>query len=284
MFCRAILVLLWRWSSHKPSRLYLGYATYQQVCTTTASTSTSSIGEILTAPHGGGGGGSDFLEPPCNKLKKLFDPTKGNIAPIIINNLRPNIAVNPSGEAGASLEMSSTGVPTSAILTPTSVNNIGIPTGSSYYSGIHTHPLDTSPMFSWSDVYLLNGMNNNSASYNQGMASLLLVCQDDNGVFQTYAIVFDPNSLNDTIDQFMDNPENIGCTADEIKGKMDAELKLEYDVEYNSTNPNYERVFLKKMFNSNVSLYKANSTLTNWSKLSISSNSATATVNSTNCN
>ena len=114
------------------------------------------------------------------------------------------------------------------------------------------------------------------------MASFLLVCQDDNGVFQTYAIVFDPVSVNETIDQFMTNPENIGCTVKEIS--ENEKLRIAYNKEYNSPNPNYERVFLRSMYNSNVSLYKANSTLTNWSKLSLSNNSATATVNSTNCN
>ena len=237
---------------------------------------TGSGSNPITTPNGGS---ATAPSNPCGKLKDLFNASKGNIKPTILNDLRPNIAVNPSGEKAVSLAMSSSGVPTNTVIPPTSTNTVGIPTCSNYYSGIHTHPLDTYPMFSWSDVVVLNSLNNCSATHNQGMASFLLVCQDDNGVFQTYAIVFDPNSLNNTIDQFMSNPENIGCTSQEIENKMDEALGIEY-----ANDSNYERAFLKFMSSSNVSLYKANSTLTNWSKLSLSNNSATATVNSTNCN
>lgn len=241
-------------------------------------------GDVGTSPHGGGGG-SDLTPPnPCVKLKNLFNTTKANIKPIILNDLRPNIAVNPSGEKGATLSKNDTGTVLSTPILPTSINVTPIPFGGYFYSALHTHPLDTAPMFSFSDVVTLNNLNNHCALFNKGLASFLLVCQDDNGVFQTYAIVFDPESLNETIDQFMTNPENIGCSEKEITEKKNEELRLEYNVEYNSANPNYEKVFLKKMFNSNVSLYKANSTLTNWSKLSISSNTTNPTVNSTNCN
>jgi hypothetical protein len=250
----------------------------------------SSVGGMLTSPvgtnpHGGGGGGYDLTPPnPCENLKKLFDPAKANIKPNIVNDLQPNIAVNPSGEKGVSLSQNSAGEFTNNIIPPVPLPPIFIPTYSDFYSAIHTHPLDTSPMFSWSDVVVLNSLNNHAAPHNQGMASFLLVCQDDNGDFQTYAIVFEPDSLNETIDQFMNNPENIGCTVKEIAGMMDKKLGEEYDKEYNSPNPNYERSFLKFMSSSNVSLYKANSTLTNWSKLTLSNNSATARVISKNCN
>jgi hypothetical protein len=162
-----------------------------------------------------------------------------------------------------------------------------IPTYGDFYSAIHTHPLDCAPMFSWSDVVVLNSLNNNCnnlASHNTDMASFLLVCKDDAGVFQTYAIVFDPSSSNQTIDQFMNNPENVGCSSQEISEIMDNQLGIAYNKEYNSPTPNYERAFLRFMSNSNISLYKANSTLTNWSKLTLSNNSPTATVNSTKCN
>jgi hypothetical protein len=275
----------------------MGFPISQEVCSTYGYDDGMGGG----SPGGGGGGGTyssntptdptiltsptppvknfDRLKTPCVKLKKLFDPAKANIKPNIVNDLQPNIAVNPSGEKGASLAMNSSGVPTNTVIPPTSTNSVGIPTGSNYYSGIHTHPLDTYPMFSWSDVVVLNTLNNNSSSHNQGLASFLLVCQDDNGVFQTYAIVFDLDSLNDTIDQFMGNPENNGCTSQEIELKMNNLLGEEY-----LKDSNYERAFLKFMSSSNVSLYRANSTLTNWSKLTLSNNSATATVNSTNCN
>ena len=244
----------------------------------------SNSGGFSTGPHGGGGGDALTLSNPCVKLKDLFNMSKANIKPSIINDLRPNIAVNTSGEKGHALTKNNTGAILGVPILPTSINVTPVPSGGYYYSALHTNPFDTAPMFSFSDVMTLNSLNNNSASFNEGLASFLLICKDDNNVFQTYAIVFDPESLNETIDQFMTNPENIGCSEKEITEKKNEELRLEYNVEYNSANPNYEKVFLKKMFYSNVSLYQANSTLTNWSKLSISSNISNPTVNSTNCN
>lgn len=240
-------------------------------------------GGISTTPTPGGG--SATAPPnPCRKLKDLFNASKGNIKPTILNDLRPNIAVNPSGEKGHALTKNSTGTVLGIPILPSSINVTQAPTGGYFFCVLHTHPLDTYPMFSFSDVLTLNSLNNGSASFNQGMASFLLVCQDDNGVFQTYAIVIDPDSINESIDQFMSNPENIGCTRKEIKDKMNERLEVAYNKEYNSPNPNYEKVFLKNMFYTNVSLYKANSTLTNWSKLSISSNTTNPTINSTPCN
>ena len=60
--------------------------------------------------------------------------------------------------------------------------------------------------------------------------------------------------------------------------------RVKYDEEINKDNPNYERVFLQFNFGTNIGLYKANSDLTNWSKLSINEDSDTAIVNSNDCN
>jgi hypothetical protein len=134
-------------------------------------------------------------------------------------------------------------------------------------------------MFSWSDLLSLQCLNNNLAPHNQGMASFLLVCQDDNNVFQTYAMVIDPQSLNSSIDNFMTNPENIGCSYGEIAQNMDAMLWQEF-----TNDSNFERVFLRYISNLNISIYKADNELTTWSKLTLSNNSPTATVNSIKCN
>ena len=238
-------------------------------------------GSFSTGPHLGGGAEPNVQLDPCAKLKNLFNPAKANIKPFIINDLRPNIAVNPSGEKGLALAQNSAGALASNIIPPVPLPPLPIPTSGDFYSAIHTQPLDTYPMFSWSDVVVLNSLNNNCnnlATHNTDMASFLLVCQDDNNDFQTYAIVFDPISSNQTINQFMNNPENVGCSSQEISEIMDKKLGLEY-----GNDSNYERVFLNFMSNSNVSLYKANSSLTNWSKLTLSNNSPTATVNSTKC-
>ncbi|MFZ4107094.1 hypothetical protein [Flavobacterium sp.] len=170
-------------------------------------------------------------------------------------------------------------VPTNTIIPSVSQPPCPIPSGGQFYSGIHTHPNDCYPMFSWSDVNVLNDLENGLASFNQEMSSLLLVCQDGNGVFQTYALVFDSTSMNGTIDQFLMSPENAGLPNKEICSQMDEKLGKYYENDSNS-----ERAFLRFMSSSNVSLYKANATLTNWSKLYLSNNSPTATVKSKGCN
>ena len=204
--------------------------------------------------------------------------TQNHIKPVV-TALHQAIPNSGSGELGEAFVKSPTGAFSSVTQNQTNQNNIGMPSGGNYYSGIHTHPLDTYPMFSFSDLFVLNALDIRSASHNTETASFLVACIDDNGNPQTYAIVFDPDSLNETLDQFMNNPENIGCTEVEIGKKMDDLLGEKF-----ANDNNYERAFLSMISNTNVLLYKANSTLTNWSKLSLSNNAPTATVNSTNCN
>ncbi len=169
------------------------------------------------------------------------------------------------------------------ISNPTNEKRVFIRTGGNYYAAIHTHPNTAYPMFSWSDVYTLYMLHQEKEIHNADMmASFLLVCQDDNGVFQTYAITFD--DVGTTLDQFFNNPENIGCSHVEIVKEMDNKLKKEFDKESLQSSPNYERVFLQANFGLSVSLFKANADLNNWSKLSISNNSNNETVNSINCN
>lgn len=201
---------------------------------------------------------------PCEKLKNLFNTPNPDIKATIQNHLQTDIPTNLNGEKAAYLQKLPDGTLGTTLSLPTVVNSVKIRTGPNFYSAIHTHPNDTYPMFSFNDVLKLNDLNNDTGAHNIGMASFLLICQDDAGIFQTYAIVFDPNSINETINQFVTNPENTGCTQVEIADKLNSILKEEY-----IKDNNYERVFLKLMGHSNVSLYKANSTLTNWSKLSV---------------
>ncbi len=219
---------------------------------------------------------------PCKQLKRLFNTPKPDIKPIIIDSLQPFITANLTGEKGVLLTKAATDSITISMMPATTNNEIQVPTGGDRYSAIHTHETISYPMFSWSDVYKLHNLSINIASHNTGQASFLLTAKHDNGTFETYAIVFDTTGT--TLNDFFNNPENVGCTHQEIIDKMNKKLAKEYETEAINGTYNYEKVFLRANFGLNVSLYKANSTLTNWSKLSISSNSATATVNSTNCN
>ncbi|HUN04708.1 MAG TPA: hypothetical protein PLS00_17810 [Niabella sp.] len=168
------------------------------------------------------------------------------------------------------------------MITPSTNNKLGMPAGGQTFSGIHTHADDSYPMFSWDDVYTLYNINSRVAPHNVGQASFLLSCRDESDVFQTYAIVFE--NIGTTLNQFFTNPLNIGCTHKEIIDMMHEKLGKSFEEEYDNGTSNYERAFLRSVFGLNVSLYKANNTLTNWSKLFISNNSPAATVDSANCN
>ncbi|WP_129534964.1 hypothetical protein [Chryseobacterium sp. 3008163] len=216
----------------------------------------------------------------------MFDPAKANIKPLITGGLYTAVN-NAAGETGIALKRESNGTITNEILPYTPNPNgenpsIRVKTGGSYYSAIHSHPKEAYSMFSWSDVYSLYKLEMGTAPHNTRQSSFLLVCEDDSGVKQTYAIVFENTGL--MMEDFFSNPENIGCTQQEIKDKMDGELELQYYEESRKANPNYERVFLQLNYGTNIGLYKTNSDLTSWQKLSINSNSDTSIVTPTNCN
>lgn len=227
-----------------------------------------------------------YLATPCENLAALVDPAKANIKPLITGGLYTAVN-NAAGESGVMLKRESNGTITSEVLPYTTNPNgenpsIKIKTGGRYYSAIHSHPKNAYPMFSWSDIYLLYRLEIATSNYNDRMTSFLLVCEDDNGVKQTYAITFESIGL--MMEEVFTNPQNIGCTEAEIIKQMDIKFANAYKAEDEKANPNYERLFLQLNFGTNIGLYKADSNLTSWSKLSINTNSDTAIVNSTNCN
>ena len=234
--------------------------------------------EGTTIPNGGGGTTTAITEP-CNNLKKLFDPAKANIKPAV-NSLLLTIP-NSIGENAEVFSNSSSGFNSSFSVNQTGNNLIQTPVGGDVFAIIHTHPLDTYPMFSWSDVNALNNLSNNLASH-QGQAVSMLATIDDSGVSQLYAIVFNEESIN-TIDDFINSPENAGCNDGEVAKQMDDQLDERYRKEFNSgTTPKYELAFLRQMFGYNISLYRANVGLNNWSRLKI--NTLTGNITTTPCN
>jgi hypothetical protein len=220
---------------------------------------------------------------PCGKLKNLLKKPQPDIKSTIINNLRPNINVNPNGEKAAYLQKLPNGTMGTTVSYPTTFGQIGIKTGSNFYSAIHTHPKNRQPMFSWSDIYVLYKMNLNLEQHNAGLASFLLVCEDDNGDFQTYAISFD--SIGNSIENVLNDPQYAGMSHLDIVKIMDKKLYDKYVKEENSGfTPNYEKAFLKFLDGNNISLYKANESLTEWSKLNLNEEPNTSTVVPTPCN
>ena len=224
---------------------------------------------------------SPFIDP-CLKLKRLLNDPASPMKRHILNDLRPNIDANPGGEIGAKISRNATGDITSTMLPQSSIGEIKITVASQTYCVAHTHGSNVYPMFSWSDVHTLYQIDANAASHNNGLSSFLLVCKDDQGVYQTYAIVFD--AVGSAITSFFNNPENIGCTTQEVTNMMDQTLTEYFYEEDNNNTYNYERAFLRSLSGLNVSLFKANSSLNNWTRLAINTNSSTATVALSDCN
>ncbi|SDI92713.1 hypothetical protein SAMN05421846_1243, partial [Chryseobacterium taeanense] len=219
---------------------------------------------------------------PCEKGKNLLDITKANLKPLIKNGMYAYINNSSTGEAGIYLKKDNAGNITTEVAPYVADAMLPVKAGGTYYSAVHTHPNITYPMFSWSDIYTLYTLEMKSSTANSGQSSLVLVCQDDNGVKQTYMIAFE--NIGTMMEDTFNNPENIGCSHEEIKTRMDYLLQIKYDQEANKTNPNYESVFLQFNFGTNIGLYKANNDLTGFSKLQITSNIPNAQVQPINCN
>ena len=227
-------------------------------------------------------GGSPQEDTPCNKLKNLLNPNKADLKPLITGGMYDYINNSSTGEGGIYLKNDSNGNLTSEVAPYSGNASLNIKAGGQYYCAVHTHPNTAYPMFSFSDIWSLYILNENLASYNENKASLLLVCTDEFGIKQTYAIVFE--DVGQLIDEIIGNPENIGCSEEEFVKRNDEKLKQIYDAEALQPIPNYERAFMRFLIGSNVGLYKANSTLTNFSKLTINSDTPMAVVQSNSCN
>ncbi|MCU7613069.1 hypothetical protein N0B16_01320 [Chryseobacterium sp. GMJ5] len=246
---------------------------------------TTTTGEIpnLSPDCNGEGAGVIITDPltPCERLKPLLDPAKANLKPLITNGMYSYIN-NSIGEAGIFIKKDSGGNISTQVAPPSGDNHLKIKVNDNYYSAVHTHPKDTYPMFSYDDMMSLYTLEVEGTPHNSGQSSFILVCEDDFGVKQTYAIVFE--SSGQMVEEVWNNPENIGCSKQDLIDQMNKNLKKAYDKESEKSNPNYERVFLQFNFGTNIGLYKANSDLTNWSKLIINENSNTAVVTPVNCN
>ncbi|CAM4366540.1 hypothetical protein [Flavobacterium terrigena] len=229
----------------------------------------------IDSPHGVGGGSP--TSNPCIKLKNLFDATKANIKPSLIA-LQNTITPTSTGENAVTFKKDTNGNFSNTPVPSTSNNSIVGPVGPNIYGEAHTHPLDVYPMFSWTDVNRLLELATYTSTSNLDSVVNMVVVQDDNGVFQTYALVYNNDGFGiNTVEDVLNQPELNGCSKREKLNIYDNELGDKYQ-----KDSNYERGFLRQFFGFNVSLYKANANLSNWSKLSI--NSITANVTTTPCN
>ncbi|WBX95917.1 hypothetical protein [Chryseobacterium gambrini] len=95
---------------------------------------------------------------------------------------------------------------------------------------------------------------------------IIIVCKDDNGVNQTYALkIDDPDVLFAAISQDVQNNPKIKSndTREKILDNMDADLTILYA----KNGTSREKPFLERFANFGISLYKADEDLTTWNKL-----------------
>lgn len=260
-----------------------------RVCSSGGNNNAEGSSEIGTSPHGGGNAGNDVVDNPCLTLKKHLSATVGVKlkSPTMVPALQD--LLNQPLENGKSLIK--TNAVYSTLDAPVGTDSkIIVKYGGTIFGSIHLHPYPSgAPMFSWSDVYSLV-LFYNFADYDiLSEVVIYLVCKDGNGVNQLYALKIDnPDVFSDALIADINTtviPSELEDIAESEKTKeiiklMDYQMKLDLQ-----RSPDKELGFLKKFSNFGISLYKANTTMTNWSKLTLQNpNSQNPTVLPVPCN
>lgn len=244
-----------------------------------------------TGPHGGGGGGSDLTPPnPCVNLKKHLSATTG------IKLKSPAILPFLNGQLSQPKEYGFYFKKENNVYTPyqsynATTDKITMKVGENYFCSIHTHPYPTgNPMFSWEDVYTLQQTFQYATQELTEEVTVYLVCTDNYGANQLYALkIEDFSTFSDFIVDDISNtvtPQDLaGLTTDEDRAKEILKIMNAKQHKYNLKNPNMnqEIPFLNYFAGSGASLYKANGTLTNWDKITLSNN-PTNPITKTPCN
>jgi|GEM_PF-6001159 len=133
--------------------------------------------------------------------------------------------------------------------------------GASFIGPIHTHPVDTDPMFSWTDLRALKKLYESAYDYNKQDVFIMIVCHDES----VYSL---------KVDNFTFFNEKLTADLNKARG-ADEEIKRENIEEtlkkyYGDNQSNLEKAFLKKYGNYGISLFKATDyNLTGWEKLQL---------------
>ncbi|HLO72807.1 MAG TPA: hypothetical protein VK164_02635 [Flavobacterium sp.] len=214
---------------------------------------------------------------PCTDLKNKFVSNRENIKPII-DSLKTFL--NEPDERGVSFKV------TRVIEQPDNYehlwevgngNTAPVSLGGLWYGSIHTHPFGYDTMFSWQDVDNLLSLYQGATVRNKALVFNMVVSSSGD----VYCIKVDNIvKLKLQIENDWNIPELADCEDSEKNAVLLEMMQIIY-----SSDSNSERAFLKKFSNYGISLYKADSTLTNWSKLSLTDPvSANSIVNNSPCN
>ncbi len=212
---------------------------------------------------------------PCEQLGKMLDPQSPSNIKDDIEALQQGI--QPQGEDGISIKKEGNEVYGIDQLNPTITRSIPIPTGKdtpTIYGAVHTHPFSTYPMFSFADLFVLMNLHFYASISNKGEVVFMLVCKDDQGNDQVYALKIDDyeafrakvyQELNEVVNSspFLNQNSPIG----DMIAEADNVLKKDYIFADNAQTGSYETAFIDFFQDFNVSLFKADPALTSWSYL-----------------
>lgn len=215
---------------------------------------------------------------PCDDLNAIIDPSKSNTKPFL-ENLKTT--VDQSGENGFSMKkksylLSNNTTYTNTNLPTTTGNSIGIPTGGENYAGAHSHPsVDTYPMYSWDDIYTLFNLYANAKSGVKKEVTFMLASKSYflNSQINVYALKIKDfrafrSAFNKALSDIVKERPELEVT-DTIMKKIEF-LNKKLGKKYGKTVQNQqEKAFLENFKDFNLSLFKANDNIDNWSEIKI---------------
>lgn len=226
-------------------------------------------------------------EDPCKELKNLFNYKEANIK-TKLQNLKTT--VDESGENGFLMKKQANTY-TNTTLPATTTTDIPISTGAYTYAAAHTHPaFGAYPMYSWGDIYTLLSLRQHALSTNTSEVTFILASKNRylESQVNVYAL-----KINDFVafrkafykalaDIVKEDPDLDGESLTVKLEALNGLLKDKYD----KANENQqEKAFLEAFKDFNISLYKANSNLDNWSKITVPEFTVNASgVSETPCN
>lgn len=241
----------------------------------------STSGYYSNSPYIGGGRGgsnanSNSQTNPCDQLKIMVNKdtaNKKNLSKEIDWLVAKVKAPKNNKESGVEVKMRMNADETyryefNRIDSPDKFS-VGLSTGTMYIGGIHSHPSDGVAMFSFQDVrFLLNAYDGASSSRKSDVFNMV-VCKDDNGVTNTYTIkVDDIENLRNNVNSVWNSPDYARYTTE--KERIEAIHRDEAKI-YEKSNGELEKTFLEQFKDFGISIYKADASLSSFSKLTLNS-------------
>lgn len=238
-------------------------------------------GNYINSPYFGGGRGdsnsnSNSQTNPCDQLKAMINKdtaNKKNLSKEIDWLVAKVKARNNNKESGVEVQMRMNIDETyryefKRIDSPDKFS-VGLTIGGMYIGGIHSHPSDGYAMFSFQDVrFLLNAYDEARSSRKSDVFNMV-VCKDAAGVTNTYTIkVDDIENLRNNVNIVWNSPDYARYTTE--KERIEAIHRDEAKV-YEKSNGELEKSFLEQFKDFGISIYKADTSLSSFSKLTLNS-------------